>query len=660
MKKLLLICILGSLNIFGQQITVSTSQNVKKEFSADTAFINFTLNTEGDNLDKVRFKNRETVNEFLSTLKQKGIKIDSVKTENIYDRKFLKLKEEKDKGYETVMTFSILSNENEGSKIIDELEKIGAIGYKMQKGKITFKLVANSKDKKETFKIIAEKVKRLRDEFGRDFEFNFYDTYKKKDRIDEEYFEIVNDFSFKLRNVEKINELIEIAGKYNIEIDRDIEYSLSNLKEKYLDMYEEAYTKARKKANDLIDNSYKINKVKNIKENKYIVDELERKINVADNVVEYAVPKMYAAKMVQEFFVNSSSDVAIEINIPKVVIQNELKIDFIADDGKENKKYENEMTLYSSFNKDIKADIVQLELSINTKSNKDMMDSNNQNAKVFSKFKELLQYSGIKYEKIETISFDTNRYESFENRLGKVIKDEQEAVFKVKVSDVSTVNFERFIELTDSEDVKIYKNNDVIYLDIKGSSKTVKDAYNNANLKYSELKNELSKSNIDLILEEYINNERIEREEISEKKVNYVTNNKIKITTKDVTNLSMLISIIKEFGVEIDSIDYGLDNIEKLNTVFYKELLQDINNKMKKFDKLENIETRGYKAIKDSENQLYSYYYKESLRLNRNNYNYKMDVSNSEIINKAKENPYKIFVKPYNANMSIEAIINLK
>ncbi|NYV27722.1 SIMPL domain-containing protein [Streptobacillus felis] len=660
MKKLLLICILGSLNIFGQQITVSTSQNVKKEFSADTAFINFTLNTEGDNLDKVRFKNRETVNEFLSTLKQKGIKIDSVKTENIYDRKFLKLKEEKDKGYETVMTFSILSNENEGSKIIDELEKIGAIGYKMQKGKITFKLVANSKDKKETFKIIAEKVKRLRDEFGRDFEFNFYDTYKKKDRIDEEYFEIVNDFSFKLRNVEKINELIEIAGKYNIEIDRDIEYSLSNLKEKYLDMYEEAYTKARKKANDLIDNSYKINKVKNIKENKYIVDELERKINVADNVVEYAVPKMYAAKMVQESFVNSSSDVAIEINIPKVVIQNELKIDFIADDGKENKKYENEMTLYSSFNKDIKADIVQLELSINTKSNKDMMDSNNQNAKVFSKFKELLQYSGIKYEKIETISFDTNRYESFENRLGKVIKDEQEAVFKVKVSDVSTVNFERFIELTDSEDVKIYKNNDVIYLDIKGSSKTVKDAYNNANLKYSELKNELSKSNIDLILEEYINNERIEREEISEKKVNYVTNNKIKITTKDVTNLSMLISIIKEFGVEIDSIDYGLDNIEKLNTVFYKELLQDINNKMKKFDKLENIETRGYKAIKDSENQLYSYYYKESLRLNRNNYNYKMDVSNSEIINKAKENPYKIFVKPYNANMSIEAIINLK
>ncbi|WP_196758833.1 hypothetical protein, partial [Streptobacillus moniliformis] len=61
-----------------------------------------------------------------------------------------------------------------------------------------------------------------------------------------------------------------------------------------------------------------------------------------------------------------------------------------------------------------------------------------------------------------------------------------------------------------------------------------------------------------------------------------------------------------------------------------------------------------------NENEMYKYYDRDRLMFNRNNYEYNLNISNEAIIKSAKENPYKIFVKPYKANMVLEAIINLK
>ncbi len=658
MKKIfLLLSLIVGLNVLGQEITISTNQKIEKEIMADTALINFKLTSEGKNLEKTRGINREKVNEFFMKLNENGIKFDNVVTNNISDRKISKLKEEKGNGYEINMTFSITSDINDGSKIINELEKIGAIRYKMNKGLITFKLSATGKSKKETYDKINNKVKTLRKNLGRDFEFVFSDIYEKTLRVDDVYYKIENDFSFKLRDLSKINKLIEIASKLNIEIENNIEYSLSNLKEKYLDMVEEAYIKARKKAKFLINKDYEIKTIKSVKENRYLVDELERKINIANDLEQYAVPMIARAKAIYE---SDMENKGLEISIPKIKLQNELAVEFIADNGKGNEKYVNELSLYSSFSKDIKADVVNLEISINTKSDKDMIDSNNKNAKVFNKLKKLLSSAGISYENIENISFDTKKYESYEKKLGKIIKNEQQAIFKVKVGKINTLNYQRFLELTNSDNINVYMNNNELFLEIKESAKSVNEAYNLANRKYKALKLEFSKLNINITLEEYNNIPLIEREEITEKLTNYITNNRLKIVTKDIQNLSFIVSILRELGVEIKYINYGLDNIENYQKLFYDELFKDLKNKELRFNKLENIETKGFKSIKDTDNEITKYYGRDNLILNRDNYEYNLNISDEEIIKRSKENPYKIFVKPYNANMGIEAIINLK
>ncbi|WP_156300198.1 SIMPL domain-containing protein [Streptobacillus canis] len=662
MKKIfMLLSLVAGLNLMGQEMMVATKQKVEKEISADTALINFNLSTEGKSLEKTRNSNREKVNEFFLLLNENGIKFDNVTTNSISDRKFSKLVKEKENGYETFMTFSITADVNEGAKIIEELEKNGAIGYKMNKGLITFKLSSIGKDKNDTFKKINKKIQIIKNNIGKDFDFIFSDSYKKMERVDEEFFEVENNFSFKLRDVKKIDKLIEIAAKFDIEIKNNIEYSVSNLKEEYLNMYEDAYVRARNKAKFLVSEGYEIKNVKSIKENKYLVDELERKINVANDVVEYPMPMMAMSKMaVKELSFDEVSNQSLEITIPKVKLENELVIEFIADDGKENVKYSNELNLYSSFSKDIKADIVDLEISINTKSNKDMLDSNSENAKVFNRMKELLSAAGIKYENIETISFDTKKYDDVDVKLGKVIKDEKQATFKIKVGKINTLNYQKFLELTNVDGVRLYTNNDELYLEIKESAKSVKAAYDLANKKYSMLKSDLAKSNIDIVLEEYFNNEILEREEIIEKKTNYITNNRLKISTKDIEKVSLMISVLRELGIETQYINYGLDKLENYQKLFYNELLQDLRKKEDRFNKLENIETKGFKIIKDSENEIYRYYGKDRLVLNKENYEHNLSISNTEIIKRAKENPYKIFVKPYNVRMAIEGVINLK
>ncbi|WP_064609274.1 SIMPL domain-containing protein [Streptobacillus moniliformis] len=663
MKKIyILLTLMVGLNILGQEINISTKQKVEKEIIADTALINFKLRLEGKNLEKTRSINREKLNKFFIKLNKNGIKFDNIETNLISDKKFSKLKEEKENGYETNMTFSIKSDNINDPLIINQLEKISAIGYKMNKGVITFKLSASGKTKKDTYNKINEKIKILKKNIGRDFDFVFSDSYKKVERIDETYYEVENDFSLKLRDLSKINKLIEIASKLNVEIDNDIEYSVSNLKEKYLDMYEDAYVKARQKAKLLMMKDYEIKNVKSINENRYLVDELERKINIANDVAEYAMPvsaASYKNKRLELERAEVKTD-DLEISIPKVKLQNELTVEFIASDGKEDIKYVNELNLYSSFSKDIKADIVDLEISINTKSNKSMIDSNNKNAKVFDKLKKLLLAAKISYETIENISFDTKKYESYEKKLGKVIKNEQQATFDIKVGKINTSNYQKFLELINNDKITMYTNNNELFFEIKESSKTVNEAYNLANKRYNNLKVELVKLGIDINLEQYYNTALIEREERNEKITNYITNNKLRIITKDISNLSLMISILRELGIEVSYINYGLDNIEKYKKVLYDELLNDLKNKEDRFNKLENIETKGFKSIKDNENEMYKYYDRDRLMFNRNNYEYNLNISNEAIIKSAKENPYKIFVKPYKANMVLEAIINLK
>ncbi|CAM3113427.1 SIMPL domain-containing protein [Streptobacillus ratti] len=662
MKKIfLLLSLIVGLNVVGQEITISTRQKVEKEIIADTALINFKLKSEGKKLEKTRSVNREKLNEFFMKLNENGIKFDNITTNVISDRKFSKLKEEKENGYETNMTFSITSDISNGSKIINELEKIGAIGYKMNKGVITFKLSSTGKDKKDTYNKINEKIKRLKKNLGLDFEFVFSDSYKKIERIDETYYEVENDFSLKLRDLNKINKLIEIASKLNVEIDNNIEYSVSNLKERYLDMYEDAYTKARKKAKLLMMKDYEIKNIKSIKENRYLVDELERKINIANDVVEYAMPMLasYKTRGVESAKESTKTN-GLEIVTPKIKLQNELTVEFIADDGKEDIKYPNELNLYSSFSKDIKADIVNFEISINTKSNKNMIDSNNKNAEVLAKLKKLLSNAKISYENIETISFDTKIYENYEKKLGKVIKNEQQATFNIRVGKINTLNYQKFLELTDNDKIRVYTSNNELFLEIKESAKTVNEAYNLANKRYGSLKLNLAKLNVDINLEQYHNTSLVEREEITEKVTNYITNNKLKIVTKDISNLSLMVSLLRELGIETEYINYGLDNVENYQKLFYDELLKDLKNKENRFNKLENIETKGFKSIKDDDNEMYKYYGRDGLMFNRNNYEYNLNISNEEIIKRAKENPYKIFVKPYRSNMVIEAVINLK
>ena len=664
MKKILLfLSLITSMNVLANDVVIKTNSKVIKELKADTAQMSFRIRTEANSKEKSQNENKIRINNFFDQLKSEGIKYDSLITDNYRYYKTTKYVKNNNgsKLYNTNLSLSIKTNSTTLASILEVIDKIGGIEYKINKGLLTLNIKNESESKEKNLNYIYKKVEELVSNTKKDFYFDNILNSEDYSSKEEDVYNIESTISFKLRDLKRISEVIEIAEKNKIELMGNIDYSVSNLKNEYLKMYKESYDKAKSKNFNLLEKGYKLKEVKNISEDRYIVDSLNRKINISNNDDEYIVDS-YASPRAMKMVSLASSSVYENshknlIDIPSVNLENSLNIDFVVTDGKFD-DYENKAKIYADVNKTTKVDLAEISFDINTNSLESYEVAGKENYKVLDKIKSVLNDSGIGIDKFETEEYKTQKDLSYKNVVKILGNVKNEANILVEINGVDTKNYRQFIEILDKNNVELVKMEQKLFISIKSIDENVKVAYDDAIKKVNNLKSELHKIHINSNVNEYTNRKIENKKNESVKEEKYKVKHSIKLSTSDVKNISFLISLLSEVGVKVNGINYKIKNIDKYEKEIYNDLLKDIESKKEALNKLGDFKVVNISSLEELEKDFNESIYRNIYINPRNKMN--LNRNNRDIIDAALKNLENIKIPPYNMEMRYEVVFNIK
>lgn len=664
MKKILLfLSLITSMNVLANDVVIKTNSKVIKELKADTAQMSFRIRTEANSKEKSQNENKIRINNFFDQLKSEGIKYDSLITDNYRYYKTTKYVKNNNgsKLYNTNLSLSIKTNSTTLASILEVIDKIGGIEYKINKGLLTLNIKNESESKEKNLNYIYKKVEELVSNTKKDFYFDNILNSEDYSSKEEDVYNIESTISFKLRDLKRISEVIEIAEKNKIELMGNIDYSVSNLKSEYLKMYKESYDKAKSKNFNLLEKGYKLKEVKNISEDRYIVDSLNRKINISNNDDEYIVDS-YASPRAMKMVSLASSSVEENshknlIDIPSVNLENSLNIDFVVTDGKFD-DYENKAKIYADVNKTTKVDLAEISFDINTNSLESYEVAGKENYKVLDKIKSVLNDSGIGVDKFETEEYKTQKDLSYKNVVKILGNVKNEANILVEINGVDTKNYRQFIEILDKNNVELVKMEQKLFISIKSIDENVKVAYDDAIKKVNNLKSELHKIHINSNVNEYTNRKIENKKNESVKEEKYKVKHSIKLSTSDVKNISFLISLLSEVGVKVNGINYKIKNIDKYEKEIYNDLLKDIESKKEALNKLGDFKVVNISSLEELEKDFNESIYRNIYINPRNKIN--LNRNNRDIIDAALKNLENIKIPPYNMEMRYEVVFNIK
>ena len=664
MKKILLfLSLITSMNVLANDVVIKTNSKVIKELKADTAQMSFRIRTEDNSKEKSQNENKIRINNFFDQLKSEGIKYDSLITDNYRYYKTTKYVKNNNgsKLYNTNLSLSIKTNSTTLASILEVIDKIGGIEYKINKGLLTLNIKNESESKEKNLEYIYRKVEELVSNTKKDFYFDNILNSEDYSSKEEDMYNIESTISFKLRDLKRISEVIEIAEKNKIELMGNIDYSVSNLKNEYLKMYKESYDKAKSKNFNLLEKGYKLKEVKNISEDRYIVDSLNRKINISNNDDEYIVDS-YASPRAMKMVSLASSSVDENshknlIDIPSVNLENSLNIDFVVTDDKFD-DYENKAKIYADVNKTTKVDLAEISFDINTNSLESYEVAGKENYKVLDKIKSVLNDSGIGIDKFETEEYKTQKDLSYKNIVKILGNVKNEANILVEINGVDTKNYRQFIEILDKNNVELVKMEQKLFISIKSIDENVKVAYDDAIKKVNNLKSELHKIHINSNVNEYTNRKIENKKNESVKEEKYKVKHSIKLSTSDVKNISFLISLLSEVGVKVNGINYKIKNIDKYEKEIYNDLLKDIESKKEALNKLGDFKVVNISSLEELEKDFNESIYRNIYINPRNKIN--LNRNNRDIIDAALKNLENIKIPPYNMEMRYEVVFNIK
>lgn len=664
MKKILLfLSLITSMNVLANDVVIKTNSKVIKELKADTAQMSFRIRTEANSKEKSQNENKIRINNFFDQLKSEGIKYDSLITDNYRYYKTTKYVKNNNgsKLYNTNLSLSIKTNSTTLASILEVIDKIGGIEYKINKGLLTLNIKNESESKEKNLNYIYKKVEELVSNTKKDFYFDNILNSEDYSSKEEDVYNIESTISFKLRDLKRISEVIEIAEKNKIELMGNIDYSVSNLKNEYLKMYKESYDKAKSKNFNLLEKGYKLKEVKNISEDRYIVDSLNRKINISNNDDEYIVDS-YASPRAMKMVSLASSSVDENshknlIDIPSVNLENSLNIDFVVTDDKFD-DYENKAKIYADVNKTTKVDLAEISFDINTNSLESYEVAGKENYKVLDKIKSVLNDSGIGIDKFETEEYKTQKDLSYKNIVKILGNVKNEANILVEINGVDTKNYRQFIEILDKNNVELVKMEQKLFISIKSIDENVKVAYDDAIKKVNNLKSELHKIHINSNVNEYTNRKIENKKNESVKEEKYKVKHSIKLSTSDVKNISFLISLLSEVGVKVNGINYKIKNIDKYEKEIYNDLLKDIESKKEALNKLGDFKVVNISSLEELEKDFNESIYRNIYINPRNKIN--LNRNNRDIIDAALKNLENIKIPPYNMEMRYEVVFNIK
>lgn len=664
MKKILLfLSLITSMNVLANDVVIKTNSKVIKELKADTAQMSFRIRTEANFKEKSQNENKIRINNFFDQLKSEGIKYDSLITDNYRYYKTTKYVKNNNgsKLYNTNLSLSIKTNSTTLASILEVIDKIGGIEYKINKGLLTLNIKNESESKEKNLDYIYKKVEELVSNTKKDFYFDNILNSEDYSSKEEDVYNIESTISFKLRDLKRISEVIEIAEKNKIELMGNIDYSVSNLKNEYLKMYKESYDKAKSKNFNLLEKGYKLKEVKNISEDRYIVDSLNRKINISNNDDEYIVDS-YASPRAMKMVSLASSSVDENshknlIDIPSVNLENSLNIDFVVTDSKFD-NYENKAKIYADVNKTTKVDLAEISFDINANSLESYEVAGKENYKVLDKIKSVLNDSGIDVDKFETEEYKTQKDLSYKNVVKILGNVKNEANILVEINGIDTKNYRQFIEILDKNNVELVKMEQKLFISIKSIDENVKVAYDDAIKKVNNLKSELHKIHINSNVNEYTNRKIENKKNESIKEERYKVKHSIKLSTSDVKNISFLISLLSEVGVKVNGINYKIKNIDKYEKEIYNDLLKDIESKKEALNKLGDFKVVNISSLEELEKDFNESIYRNIYINPRNKIN--LNRNNRDIIDAALKNLENIKIPPYNMEMRYEVVFNIK
>ena len=274
MKKIImLLFLIFSVMAFTEPIRkLSVTGNAEREIMPDIATINFRVYTKNEDLKKAGKENETNFENFKNELKKKNIATTNLTTNNYFSQKtFEAIKDSKEKDeFLTTLVFSVrVTDYSKIPALIDLAEKNSIKNFKSDSYDKTLYLVEVKKNNSQKNTSIAEAfgvydtIKKQLSNLGiYDNDISIYSysnsTSKVRDRKQQkkkETYNIYNDFSIQIKDINKINEVIKIAENNKINLQGNIAFDISNKDEIESDLYNKAYELSKTKATSILKSS---------------------------------------------------------------------------------------------------------------------------------------------------------------------------------------------------------------------------------------------------------------------------------------------------------------------------------------------------------------------------------------------------------------------
>ena len=256
--------------------------------------------------------------------------------------------------------------------------------------------------------------------------------------------------------------------------------------------------------------------------------------------------------------------------------------------------------------KEIFPNSAKVELVIKTQ-DENLDKASRENSQRLEKFKSLLSRSGEKYEKIDSISYSTDKSYDWQYETVNKGAKAYETVLTIEADNIDLNNLKDFLQVLANE--KIYEvdkiSQGINTFKIKVQDKTAKVAYQKAIDKFNELQKKLGEKGIGNVVKiaGFKNDEvSLEKRESVKKEINTVTHN-VEVTTRDMKNLGNIISVAYAVGIGTNGyIEYDIDNKQKLEDELYENAYKEALKKAQVILGKTNLNLKNPVTITDKSN----------------------------------------------------------
>ena len=266
---------------------ISVTGNSEREIMPDLARINFKIEEKGENLSKTTDEVNKRVEKFKSDLRAKKISLENLETKAFYNRKGVdynnddenildvktvpnknvKKTDKKPTSYDIQISMLIKNTDfNKVSTLIDleDGNNLQSIQKNFDEDSFAFNINENDTTVERALNKVFNKLNTSRRKLvsagipEKDIILSDYvikEKYLENKKNRKDVFFVTDEFVITTKNIKELNTIISIANDNKINIDGSINFDLSNKDKIESEMYNEAYSQSKQKAESILRSS---------------------------------------------------------------------------------------------------------------------------------------------------------------------------------------------------------------------------------------------------------------------------------------------------------------------------------------------------------------------------------------------------------------------